>query len=75
MSTQAFEGAYLLPLFHAIQQARGEHAYRQLPAPTPASSLTADDAPRRSPLAQPFSPGFAASRRRARLIEPSSFST
>ncbi|WP_330455424.1 hypothetical protein OIB37_36135 [Streptomyces sp. NBC_00820] len=45
MSTQAFQGAYLLPLFHAIEQARGEHAYRQLPAPAPASSLAADDAP------------------------------
>ncbi|MGV9567535.1 hypothetical protein [Streptomyces sp. NPDC003480] len=27
MSTQAFQGAYLLPLFHAIEQARGEDAY------------------------------------------------
>ncbi|MBL1087443.1 hypothetical protein JK359_36760 [Streptomyces actinomycinicus] len=45
MSTQAFQGAYLLPLFHAIEQARGEDAYQQLPAPAPASSLAADDAP------------------------------
>ncbi|KOV93769.1 hypothetical protein [Streptomyces sp. NRRL B-3648] len=45
MSAQAFQGAYLLPLFHAIEQARGEHAYRQLPAPAPAGSLAADDAP------------------------------
>ncbi|MFC9930021.1 hypothetical protein [Streptomyces sp. NPDC127190] len=45
MSTQAFHGAYLLPLFHAIEQARGEDAYQQLPAPAPASSLAADDAP------------------------------
>ncbi|WP_317448093.1 hypothetical protein [Streptomyces collinus] len=44
-STQAFQGAYLLPLFHAIEQARGEDAHRQLPAPAPASSLAADDAP------------------------------
>ncbi|MDX3364086.1 hypothetical protein ACIBWG_32470 [Streptomyces griseoaurantiacus] len=44
------QGAYLLPLFYAIEQARGEqargeHAYRLLPAPAPASSLAADDAP------------------------------
>ncbi|MFD7677086.1 hypothetical protein [Streptomyces sp. NPDC060187] len=45
MSTQAFNGAYLLPLFEAIEQARGEHAYLQLPVPHPASSLAADDAP------------------------------
>ncbi|MGY5124340.1 hypothetical protein [Streptomyces nigrescens] len=45
MSTQTFQGAYLLPLFDAIEQARGEHAYRQLPAPAPASSLATDDAP------------------------------
>lgn len=45
MSTQAFNGAYLLPLFHAIEQARGDGAYRQLPAPAPASSLATDDAP------------------------------
>ncbi|WP_406368210.1 hypothetical protein OG788_46900 [Streptomyces sp. NBC_00647] len=44
MSTQAFNGAYLLPLFETIEQARGEGAYRQLPAPHPASSLAADDA-------------------------------
>jgi hypothetical protein len=43
MST--LQGAYLLPLFHAIEQARGEHAYRQLPAPAPAGSLSTDDAP------------------------------
>ncbi|MER6354649.1 hypothetical protein ABT186_23225 [Streptomyces sp. NPDC001634] len=45
MSTQAFNGAYLLPLFAEIEQARAEGAYRQLPAPAPASSLAADDAP------------------------------
>ncbi|MDQ0784562.1 hypothetical protein [Streptomyces sp. B3I8] len=45
MSTQAFSGAYLLPLFHAIEQARADGAYRQLPDPDPASSLAADDAP------------------------------
>ncbi|MGW5482937.1 hypothetical protein [Streptomyces sp. NPDC004008] len=45
MSTRAFNGAYLLPLFHAIEQARGDGAYRQMPAPHPAGSLAADDAP------------------------------
>jgi hypothetical protein len=45
MSTQAFQGTYLLPLLHAVEQARGGDAYRQLPAPAPASSLAADDAP------------------------------
>lgn len=45
MSTQAFNGAYLQPLFQTIEQARGEGAYRQLPVPHPASSLAADDAP------------------------------
>ncbi|EGE39435.1 hypothetical protein GTY83_37140 [Streptomyces sp. SID4928] len=45
MSTQAFNGAYLLPLFAEIEQARADGAYRQLPAPAPASSLAADDAP------------------------------
>ncbi|MFD8375336.1 hypothetical protein ACFV2Z_31895 [Streptomyces sp. NPDC059688] len=39
MSTQAFSGAYLLPLFHAIEQVGADGAYRQLPAPAPASSL------------------------------------
>ncbi|MGW4198846.1 hypothetical protein [Streptomyces sp. NPDC005004] len=43
--SQAFQGAYRLPLFHAIEQARGEHAYRQLPVPAPTSGLAADDAP------------------------------
>ncbi|MFI1443270.1 hypothetical protein [Streptomyces fructofermentans] len=45
MSTQAFNGAYLLPFFETIEQARGEGVYRQLPAPHPDSSLAADDAP------------------------------
>ncbi|MFJ4950776.1 hypothetical protein [Streptomyces sp. NPDC088760] len=45
MSTQAFQGAYLMPLFHAVEQDRGDGAYRQLPAPDPASSLATDDAP------------------------------
>ncbi|MFJ3229183.1 hypothetical protein ACIPJS_38345 [Streptomyces sp. NPDC086783] len=45
MNTQAFNGAYLLPLFRAIEQTRSEGAYLQLPAPHPASSLAADDAP------------------------------
>ncbi|MEU3296700.1 hypothetical protein ABZ722_30700 [Streptomyces longwoodensis] len=35
MSTQDFKGAYLLPLFHAIEQARGEHSYRRRPAAWP----------------------------------------
>lgn len=38
MSTQAFNGAYLLPLFSEIEQARADGAYRPLPAPAPASS-------------------------------------
>ncbi|MFC7986349.1 hypothetical protein [Streptomyces sp. NPDC057336] len=45
MSTQAFNGAYLLPLFSEIEQARADGAYRPLPAPAPASSLATDDAP------------------------------
>ncbi|WP_329392620.1 hypothetical protein OHA45_37195 [Streptomyces lydicus] len=45
MSTQGFNAGYLLPLFHAIEQARGDDTYRPLPAPAPASSLAADDAP------------------------------
>ncbi|WP_406210884.1 hypothetical protein OG331_51495 [Streptomyces sp. NBC_01017] len=45
MSTQAFNGAYLLPLFQEIEQLRDEGAYRQLPKPAPSSSLAADDAP------------------------------
>ncbi|MEW2515442.1 hypothetical protein [Streptomyces sp. NPDC046870] len=38
MSTQALEGCSRLPLFHAIEQARGERVYWQLPAPAPAGS-------------------------------------
>lgn len=45
MSTKAFDGAYLLPLFREIEQVRGEDAYVQLPHPDPTSSLAADDAP------------------------------
>ncbi|MFJ5212275.1 hypothetical protein [Streptomyces nigra] len=45
MSTQAFNGAYLLPLFGEVEQARADGAYRPLPAPAPASSLATDDAP------------------------------
>jgi hypothetical protein len=44
MSTQDGPGAYLLPLFHAIEHARADGAYRQLPAPALVSSLAADDA-------------------------------
>ncbi|MFC9635306.1 hypothetical protein ACFTY8_40200 [Streptomyces mirabilis] len=44
MTTQAFNGAYLLPLFRLVEQHRGEDAYRQLPAPAPNSSLATDDA-------------------------------
>ncbi|WP_158997569.1 hypothetical protein [Streptomyces aureus] len=51
MGMHAFQGPCLLRLFHAIEQARGEHAYRQLPAPVPVSSLAADDAP-----LSPYSP-------------------
>lgn len=45
MSTRDFNGAYLLPLFSEIEQARADGAYRQLLAPAPASSLATDDAP------------------------------
>jgi hypothetical protein len=45
MSTRDFNGAYLLPLFSEVEQARTDGAYRQLPAPAPASSLATDDAP------------------------------
>ncbi|WP_324790395.1 hypothetical protein [Streptomyces sp. H51] len=45
MSTRDFNGAYLLPLFNEVEQARTDGAYRQLPAPAPASSLATDDAP------------------------------
>jgi hypothetical protein len=45
MSTKAFNGAYLLPLFAEIEQARADGAYRPLPTPAPASSLATDDAP------------------------------
>ncbi|MEW2077270.1 hypothetical protein AB0941_27255 [Streptomyces sp. NPDC013433] len=43
MSTQAFNGAYVLPLFSEIEQARVDGASRPLHAP--ASSLATDDAP------------------------------
>ncbi|MDQ0784601.1 hypothetical protein [Streptomyces sp. B3I8] len=45
MSTRDFNGAYLLPLFGEVEQARTDGAYRQLPAPDSASSLATDDAP------------------------------
>ncbi|MFC8142940.1 hypothetical protein ACFUKV_14515 [Streptomyces paradoxus] len=45
MSTQPFNGAYLLPLFHEIVQLCDKGAYRPLPQPAPSSSLAADDAP------------------------------
>ncbi|WP_406340232.1 hypothetical protein [Streptomyces sp. NBC_00648] len=45
MSTQAFNGTYLKPLFHQIEQLRTDGAYRPLPAPVRSSSLATDDAP------------------------------
>ncbi|MEU3603668.1 hypothetical protein ABZ714_33925 [Streptomyces sp. NPDC006798] len=45
MSTQEFDGSYLLPLFAQADRLRGNGVYRPLPTPASSSSLATDDKP------------------------------